>query len=151
MAGFTRDPELEASTNRWMRAGVVLLAGLVVAFPLYRVWEPGNRESAREAQRASLAQQGAEIWTLNCAGCHGGNGAGVDAPALNSQQFLRVANDDQMRLFVSVGVPGTDMSAFSQDFGGPLTTEQIRAVVAFVRSWEPDAPDRPDWRAPTTG
>jgi uncharacterized protein (DUF736 family) len=38
------------------------------------------------------------------------------------------------------------MSAYSQDFGGTLTSEQIQAVVALIRSWESDAPDRPDWR-----
>ena len=38
------------------------------------------------------------------------------------------------------------MSAYSLDFGGPLTTEQIKAVTQFIRSWESDAPDRPDWR-----
>jgi mono/diheme cytochrome c family protein len=149
MAGFTHDPELEASTNRWMLAGVVVLAGLVLAFPLYRVWEPGSRNAAHETQRASLAEQGGELWSQNCAACHGVDGEGVSAPALNSEQFLRSATDDQAQSLVAVGVPGTAMSAWSQDFGGPLTTEQITAVVSFVRSWEEDAPDRPDWREPS--
>ena len=69
-----------------------------------------------------------------------------DPPA--HRQFLRFATDDQVRLLISVGVPGTAMSAYSIDFGGPLTIEQIRAVATFIRSWEPDAPDRPDWRTP---
>ncbi len=38
------------------------------------------------------------------------------------------------------------MSAYSLDYGGPLTSEQIQSVVTYIRSWEPDAPDRPDWR-----
>jgi hypothetical protein len=38
------------------------------------------------------------------------------------------------------------MSAYSLDYGGPLTSEQIKALTTFVRSWEEDAPDRPDWR-----
>jgi len=150
MAGFSHDPQLEASTDRWMRWGLALMAAMVLAFPLYRIWEPANRAESRALQQASLAAQGAEIFSLNCSACHGLAGEGVDAPALNSQQFLRSATDEQIRLLVSVGVPGTGMSAYSLDFGGPLTTEQIRAVVTHLRSWEPDAPDRPDWRAPGT-
>ena len=38
------------------------------------------------------------------------------------------------------------MSAYSQDFGGPLTGEQIKALAIYIWSWEPDAPDRPEWR-----
>lgn len=149
MAGFTHDPQLEASTDRWMRWGLGLMVAMVLAFPLYRIWEPANRSEARALQQASLAAQGQEIFSLNCSACHGLAGEGIDAPGLNSQQFLRSATDEQIRLLISVGVPGTAMSAYSLDFGGPLTSEQIRAVVTFIRSWEPDAPDRPDWRTPT--
>jgi hypothetical protein len=39
------------------------------------------------------------------------------------------------------------MGAYSQDFGGPLTSEQIKAVVTYIRTWEPNAPDNPDWRS----
>ena len=63
-------------------------------------------------------------------------------------QFLQSSTDDQTRLLISVGVPGTPMGAYSQDHGGPLTSEQIRAVTAHIRSWEDDAPDLPDWRNP---
>jgi hypothetical protein len=38
------------------------------------------------------------------------------------------------------------MSAYSQDHGGPLTSEQIKALAVYLRSWEATAPDRPDWR-----
>lgn len=48
---------------------------------------------------------------------------------------------------MSVGVPGSQMGAYAQDFGGPLTSEQIKAISIFVRSWEEKAPDNPEWRA----
>lgn len=148
MPGYTHDPELEDSTNRLMLWGGILMLAMALAFPLYRVVEPVNREEARAENLASLVEQGQSIYALNCAACHGPNGEGGIGPALNSQQFFRSATDDQIRLLVSVGVPGTQMSAYDLDFGGPLTSEQIRAVVAYLRSWEPDAPDRPDWRTP---
>ena len=86
----------------------------------------------------------------NCRNCHGENGEGVSAPTLNSQEFLQAASDEQTSLLISVGVPGTAMSAFGQDFAGPLTSEQVEAVTAFIRQWEDDAPEVPNWRDPDT-
>lgn len=146
MASFADDPELDASTDRWMRWGAVLMVAFVVAFPLYRWVEPANRKSAREDQLAALATEGQTLYGQNCASCHGAEGEGGTGPALNSQQFQTVTSDEQARQLVSVGVPGTSMSAWSQDFGGPFTSQQIRAVATYVRSWQDTAPDRPDWR-----
>ncbi len=146
--GYTTDPEYEESTDRVMMLGVVLLLALVAAFPLYLLYEPGAREEARRVQLESLVSEGASTWEFNCTSCHGETGEGVSAPALNSAQFLQFSSDDQTRLLISVGVPGTAMGAYSQDHGGPLTSEQIRALTAYLRSWEEDAPDRPDWRNP---
>lgn len=140
------DEELEESTNRVMMIGAVLLVGMALIFPLYRWFEPGGREANREAHLDSLAEKGQDLWGFNCASCHGLNGEGGVGPALNSTQFLQAATDDQIELLVSVGVPGSQMGAYSQDFAGPLTGEQIRALVVYMRAWEEDAPDRPDWR-----
>lgn len=146
MSGYTDDPVLDEETNRWMMWGLYLIGALVLAFPLYRLIEPSNRDAAREANLESLATEGESIWSFNCAACHGAEGEGVSAPALNSQQFLTSATDEQTQLLVSVGVPGSQMSAYALDYGGPLTSEQIRAVTVYLRSLEETAPDRPDWR-----
>jgi mono/diheme cytochrome c family protein len=144
----SHDAEIEESTNRVMAWGVGLLAAMVLAFPLYRFVEPGNRDEARDVQYQSLVDQGSHLWQQNCSACHGLNGEGGLGPALNSQQYLQSASDDQTRLIVSVGVPGTQMSAWSLDFGGPLTSEQIKALSTFIHSWEETAPDLPNWRNP---
>ncbi|MFV0260209.1 MAG: c-type cytochrome [Acidimicrobiales bacterium] len=139
------DDGLERSTNKVMAIGAVLMIALVLVFPLYRWVEPSNRDQARDDQLQSLAESGEQIWSFNCQSCHGLNGEGAIGPALNSQQFLTSATDEQIQLLVSVGVPGTQMGAYNQDHGGPLTSEQIKAVVIYIRSWEQTAPDRPDW------
>lgn len=143
---YQEDEELERSTNRVMVLGGALMLLMVLVFPFYRWFEPNTRVDARAAQLDSLVEQGSAIWTINCSACHGNDGEGDVGPALNSRQFLQSVTDEQMQGFIAVGVPGSQMSAYSQDFGGPLTTEQIKAVASFIRSWEPDAPDRPDWR-----
>jgi mono/diheme cytochrome c family protein len=140
------DEKLEKSTNRVMFVGVLLLAALAAMFPLYRSFEPSSREDARADQEASLAEEGANLWQFNCASCHGLNGDGGTAPALNSTQFLQAADDDQIGSLIAVGIPGSDMAAYSLDFGGPLTSEQVQSIVSYLRSLEADAPDRPDWR-----
>lgn len=140
------DTELEASTNRVMVVGSVLLIGMALVFPLYRWFEPSNREESRAAHLDSLAETGQTLWGFNCSSCHGLNGEGGVGPALNSQQYLQAATDAQTEQIIAVGVPGSQMSAYSQDYAGPLTSEQIRALAVYIRSWEPDAPDLPDWR-----
>jgi len=142
------DESLEESTNRLMVVGAVLMVVMALVFPLYRWVEPTNREAAREEQIDSLASTGESLWGFNCSSCHGMVGEGGIGPALNSQQFLQSATDEQTELIIAVGIPGTAMSAYSQDFAGPLTSEQIKALRIYIRSWEPDAPDVPDWRTP---
>ena len=140
------NPELEESTNRWMVWGAVIMAIMVMLFPLYRLTEPSARAEARQAQLASLAEQGESIYSFNCASCHGLAGEGGLGPTLNAEQFFASATDGQIELLTAVGVPGSPMGAYSQDFAGPLTSEQIRAVTTFLRTWEDNAPDVPDWR-----
>ncbi len=144
--GYHSDDELERSTDRWMLVGGILLVAMALVFPFYRLYEPGGRAEARAGQAAALAEEGQTVWQYNCASCHGLAGEGGVGPALNSKQFLQSSTDAQMRTLISVGIPGSQMSAFSLDHGGPLTSEQIRSVVAHVRAWEPDAPDVPTWR-----
>jgi cbb3-type cytochrome c oxidase subunit III len=146
--GYTSDPELNRSTRRLMGWGVALTFAMALVFPLYVWYEPGAREDDRAAQLESLATEGESVWSFDCAACHGTQGQGASAPALNSEQFLQSVGDDQMTQLVSVGIPGSAMSAYSQDFGGPLTSEQVKAVVTYVRSWEDGAPDNPSWRTP---
>ena len=142
------DPELERSTNRWMAWGVVFLFLFVLAFPVYRILQPNNLAEAQAAHDAELASQGEEIYNANCAQCHGGEATGAIGPALNSDQFLSAVTDLQMHQLISTGVPGTLMVAYSADFGGTFTQQQISATVAYLRSFEETAPDFPEWHKP---
>lgn len=148
MSDHSRDAELEQSTSKWMAVGLILIALFVLAFPVYRWYEPGQRSDAREEQKASLALQGAEIFGVSCSSCHGNAGRGGLAPALASKQFLDSVDDDQIVQLISLGVPGSEMVSYSLDNGGPLTAEQIRAVAVYLRSLGDDAVDNPSWRYP---
>ena len=142
------DTEFETSTRRWMWAGVVLMVLFILAFPIYRLYEPGARAKAREQQLVDLRDEGRNVFLDNCASCHGSDGEGINAPALNSKQFLDNVVQNQIASIVAHGIPGSEMVAWSVDYNGPLTSEQIGAVSSYLDSLRPNAPDRPDWRSP---
>jgi len=142
------DPTLRDSLRRWQLSGVLILALLVVAFPAYRVVDTGRRPRALADRQAALVTVGRELWGLNCASCHGLDGQGGDGPALNAKEFLGEVADEQIHSIIAVGIPGTEMPFWWTELGGSLTDEQIAAIVAYLRSWEEDAPSRPDYRTP---
>ena len=148
MAERPYDEELEKSTNKWMAWGFGIMLAMALVFPVYRFFEPSNREADREAQLGFLAEQGESLFSANCTSCHGIDGAGGIAPALNAKQFLEAATDEQIDALIAVGVPGSQMGAYSLDFGGSLTLEQIEAITTYIRRWEDTAPDFPNWRDP---
>lgn len=141
------DEGLERSTDKWMISGLVVMVILILGFLFYSWFEPAARADSLEEHEASLVAQGADLYSLNCGSCHGPQGEGGVGPGLNSQQFLAATVDDQVKGLISTGIPGSLMAAYSLDFGGPLTLEEIDALTAYMRSWEETAPDNPDWRS----
>lgn len=138
---------LARSLNRYLAWGLVFMVLLLAGFIAYRVREPGLRRDATRAQTTSYTAIGTQIFAASCAQCHGKNAAGGgSAPTLNSTQFLKNTTDDQIFALVSGGVSGTEMPAWSLDYGGTLTGEQVRQVITYLRSLEPHAPSVPGWR-----
>ncbi len=142
------DPELEASTTRWSLVGVVLLWVFALAFPAYRLIEPSRRDDAQAERQLQIGAVGAEIYQSTCLSCHGQSGNGSIGPAIGSEEFLSATSDQQIVDLVAAGVPGSQMAAYSAEFGGTLTRPQIDAVVAYLRNLEDGAASNPDWRFP---
>lgn len=148
MAGERDDPKLEESTERWMWGGLVLMLLFVAAFPIYRIYEPSQRAQAAEELTGYLADQGAVLFESDCSSCHGIAGRGGLGPAIGSKEFLDSVDDTQIQQLISLGVPGTEMVAFSIDNGGPLTSQEIKAIATYLRSLQQDAQSKPNWRTP---
>jgi mono/diheme cytochrome c family protein len=141
------EPEwLERSLNRYLAWGLVFMLVLLGGFAAYRVREPNLRRTALRQQTASYRAIGTQLFASNCAQCHGKEATGGSAPTLNSREFLKSTTDDQMRVLISGGVSGSAMPAWSLDFGGTLTDEQVLQLVTYIRSLEPNAPSIPRWR-----
>ena len=118
----------------------VLAIAILIAFQLYLIREPARLEAdaADDLQAAQTA--GGRLFNEQCVACHGDHGQGGVGPALNSRALLTSASDELLFNLIRTGVPGTSMPAWGQVFGGPLTDEEIRQVVAYLRAWEAGAP-----------
>lgn len=82
---------------------------------------------------------GALLYARLCSGCHGKQGEGVDAPALNNRILLENATDTFLVETIRRGRRGTAMPAFREAAltHPALTDQEIAAIVAFIRQWEP--------------
>lgn len=81
--------------------------------------------------------EGARLYRTYCGLCHGDRGEGYAADAANAlfnAEFLRSATDEFLRRAIAEGHPGTAMAAYERRLGGPLSTEEITALVRFIRS-----------------
>lgn len=96
-----------------------------------------DREEARAARGRGLFRDPGH----KCTSCHGHSGLGTwRAPALNSASFLEGASRASISDTIANGVDLTDMRPFSRARGGPLGSEEIEALAAFVLAWRPNAP-----------
>lgn len=88
------------------------------------------------------------LFVQNCSACHGELGEGGPNPArsgdviapISTAEYLATRDDVTLRAIISQGQPNFGMSPFEDSFGGPLTSEQVDLLVAFMRSWEANPP-----------
>jgi cbb3-type cytochrome c oxidase subunit III len=87
-------------------------------------------------------RRGTELFTQFCAGCHGANGEGKQAPALNNKTFLAIAGDTYLVEMIGRGRRGTDMPGFRNPSptNPVLSNPEIESIVAFIRTWEDASP-----------
>jgi cbb3-type cytochrome c oxidase subunit III len=120
--------------------GLAITLLMVFGIATYSLLE-GNRvaQAAEELEEERLAH-GKAIYEEQCATCHGLNGEGGVGTALNNKTLLQTTHDDRFFAVIRAGIPSTQMPAWSVDYGGPLTDEDIRSAVTYIRAWEPTAP-----------
>jgi mono/diheme cytochrome c family protein len=119
-----------------------LTLAILASFQIYLFREPARITGDAARDKALAVSAGQKLFTKSCSPCHGSDGEGDVGPSLNDKQFLSTTPDDTIFSIISSGVPGTEMPAWNQSHGGPLTDEDVTQLVAFVRAWEPNAPDR---------
>ena len=106
---------------------ITLLAGCTARLP----GQPNEAERWRAPAEITDFNQ---LYTQNCAGCHGVSGKLGAARPLNDPLYLAFVTDDAMRQAIAKGRAGTNMPAFSEQAGGHLTDQQIELLVTGMRS-----------------
>ena len=117
-----RTPEEDMS--RWL--GRVLSSVALVACAA-GVMLPGVQSQAQGQGRRNA---GAQVFSSNCAGCHGADGRGAErGPSIATMPSVIAKSDDDLLSIVTKGVPGTGMPPF-----GSLDEASRVAVVAYLRT-----------------
>ncbi len=112
--------------------GLALTLIIAIFIPLYWATEPGRQESARQRQLDEAVGRGAELYTLQCAVCHGPAGEGDIGPALKGITLEAV----ELEKTIARGIAGTAMPAMSQEDGGPLKSHQMKDLGVFILNWD---------------
>jgi len=95
---------------------------------------PGKPTEAERWRAPADVSDFTELYTQNCAGCHGSDGKLGAARSLNDSLYLSFIPDDALKQVISQGRNGTNMPAFSQQAGGTLTDRQIELLVSGMRA-----------------
>ena len=78
----------------------------------------------------------ATLYGENCEACHGPNGKNGPGRPLNDALYLAIFPRDVLQKTIENGRPGTAMPAWARSQGGPLTDEQIEALVSGIdQNW----------------
>lgn len=127
--------------SHFMVVGFLLTVGILISFQIYIEREPSRIDRQEEIDHQESIRVGKALYELSCAACHGNEGEGGVGPALNSRNLLATTPDETLVSLTRSGIPGTIMPAWGQTFGGPLTNEETLNLIAYIRSWEPTAPE----------
>ncbi len=141
----------------------ILLTLLTAALIIYvGLTEEKRMSSYAAAQQAEAIEVGADLFEINCSGCHGLKAQGIPglAPPLNDRYFFTQrleevgwegSLEDYIIATISTGRPVSTrpdqypgggspaMPAWSEEYGGPLREDQIRNIAAFIMNWKPIA------------
>lgn len=127
--------------NKQLLIGLIITLVLIASFSYLFFGEGTRLVTANEHIEKEQLLHGRELFVENCTSCHGTRGEGIVGPALNDKLLLEEASDGVLFASIQTGRPGTTMPAWGQAYGGALTDEDIEAVVAFIRAFEPNAPE----------
>jgi putative heme-binding domain-containing protein len=114
------------------RKGGSILARMRRGVPVFLVaWlaaAPAPGMAAAQSQAAADSPDGARLYAVRCADCHGADATGVRGPDL-TRLWGRGATDDRVFQTIRQGVPGSIMAASA------APDAEIRAIVTFLKTF----------------
>ena len=117
-----------------MRLPCHAFAVTVVVLSLTACDPPGKPK--KEELAASDVTDFKTLYSQNCSGCHGVDGRKGPGRILNDAVYLAVVPRDALKNVIVNGRAGTAMPAWADTEGGPLTAQQVDALVNGIESWK---------------
>jgi mono/diheme cytochrome c family protein len=139
--------------------GTISLVVTTILLGYVAVTEPDRMAGFEQAYDARQVENGAAIFESNCSPCHGRQGeGGPRAPALNAPDLLAPnsprltqinwagSTENYIRSAIAGGRPRASsqfttyperMPTWGEEYGGPLRTDQVDSLVAFIMNWAP--------------
>lgn len=118
--------------NKW-RSASFAVATIVALLPACGRM-PGRPSPSAWPEAPSKVSDFNQLYSENCAGCHGTDGRFGGALPLNNPAYLAIVDDASVRDAIANGVAGSSMPAFATNSGGFLTDAQITIIVNGIRS-----------------
>jgi putative heme-binding domain-containing protein len=107
----------------------LLLSALVcVLSGISASWLLAQGQDRAPEYYASDIQYGAQIFTAQCASCHGPNGDQIAGVNFRAGVFKRAVTDNDLRATITNGVPGTAMQPF------PFGASEMTGIVSYLRN-----------------
>jgi mono/diheme cytochrome c family protein len=78
----------------------------------------------------AAAQEAPQLFSANCAGCHGEGLAGGRGPSLFAQSLLAEHSDGELRRIIGTGIEANGMPSFKD----VLKEDQIAQIVSYAQS-----------------
>jgi glucose/arabinose dehydrogenase len=78
----------------------------------------------------AAAQEAPQLFSANCAGCHGEGLAGGRGPSLFAQSLLAEHSDGELRRIIGTGIEANGMPSFKD----VLKEDQIAQIVSYLRN-----------------
>ncbi len=122
---------------------LMMLAIVSLMIPVFWIMENNHEAEAKAQQHTTSVQRGVILYSTYCFTCHGTKGQGHVGPKLNNNSTVNNFTDVDLVRIISGGIYDTAdptkplMPAWSQDFGGPLTNNDIQYLFDLIRSSDP--------------
>jgi len=137
-----------------MRLAIRVFAGTAILFTLAACDPPGKPK--KEELAAADVTDFKTLYSENCSGCHGVDGKKGPGRILNDAVYLAVIPKDALKNVIVNGRAGTAMPAWQDSEGGPLTPQQVDALVDGIENWKkpvsaPPGAELPSYAETTPG
>lgn len=122
---------------------LIMLSIVSLMIPIFWIIESNTETSYAAQQQISNVQRGAALYAQYCYQCHGTKGQGYVGPKLDNNSSVNKLTDDDLLRIISGGIYDSNnittaiMPAWSQDYGGPLTSTDIQNLFLLIRSSDP--------------